>query len=276
MRIFPFVKKYYSIENAKFLIISIPYEGYVNTRLGSFLAPKMIRKYSECIEVYSNYFNRSLEEVSFFDLGDINVNLYYDNDSTILDIYNYLKNVLISRDKNYIFIGGDHSITIASFLAMKNLYKNLVYIHLDAHADCHNEYCGQRFSHASVLRRISESSTSISIGVRTLDDMEKGYFFSNIINIDLNNIDSLGSFVNGYVYLSVDMDFFDPSISFAVSNPNSNGANFVHYIKILEILSNFKVVGFDVVEVNPTLDYPSYKTCILASEVIREFILSKK
>lgn len=276
MRLFPFVRRYTSIDQSKYLIVSIPYEGYVNTRIGSFYAPKFIREYSECIESYSNYFNRSLEDVTYFDLGSIVVNLYYDNDNTILEIYKSIRNIVMNKDKRYIFIGGDHSITIPCFWAIKSLYKEVIYIHLDAHADCHNIYHNQKYSHASVLRRISEESLSISIGVRTLDESERGYFFSNVINIDLNNIDSLKDYVRGYIYLSVDVDFFDPSLSPAVSNPISDGARFEHYLKILEILSSEKVVGFDVVEVNPLIDFPSYKTCILASELIKEFILSCK
>ncbi|MCX7758760.1 MAG: agmatinase [bacterium] len=274
MRIFPFIKAYNSIEQSKYLVVSIPYEGYVNTRLGTFIAPKAIRKYSECIESYSNYFNKSLEDISFFDLGDMKIDFIYDNDNTILEIYKYLKSVVINKDKKYVFIGGDHSITIPCFWAIKNIYKNVIYIHLDAHADCHNVYHNQKYSHASVLRRISEENVSISVGVRTLDDAERGYFFSNIINIDLNNIGSLKDYLKGYIYLSVDVDFFDPSIAPAVSNPNSSGAKFEDYIKILEVLSSENIVGFDIVEVNPVLDYPSFTTCILACELLREFLLS--
>ncbi|MEN3015391.1 MAG: agmatinase [bacterium] len=274
MRIFPFVKNYSSIENSDFLIVSIPYEGYVNTRLGCFYAPYYIRKYSECVESYSNYFNRSLEDVKFFDIGDIKIDFWYDNDNTVLEIYNYLRSVVISKSKRYVFIGGDHSITIAAFGAVRNLYKSLVYVHLDAHADCHNIYVGQKYSHANVLRRISEECLSVSVGVRTLDDSEKGYFFSNVVSLDLKNYHVIKDYVKGYIYLSVDVDFFDPSICPAVSNPISGGATFLDYIKILELLSSEKVVAFDIVEVNPILDHPSYNTCIVASEIIREFILS--
>jgi len=192
-----------------------------------------------------------------------------------MEIYNLLKRIVINKRKKYIFIGGDHSITIASFLAIKSIYKNVVYVHLDAHADCHDVYKNQKFSHASVLRRISEESKAIAIGVRTFDDNERSYFFSKIISIDLKNIDLLKDYIESYIYLSVDIDFFDPSIANAVSNPNSEGAKFEDYIKILEIISFDRIVGFDVVEVNPILDYPSFKTSILASEVIREFMLSR-
>ena len=276
MRIFPFVRNYYSLNESKIVILSIPYEGYVNSRLGSFMAPEFIRKYSECVEIYSNYFNDSLENSKFFDLGDIKVNLKYDNDNTILEIYNYLKSVVIDRNKKYVFVGGDHSITIAAFWAVKNLYKNLTYIHLDAHADCHDIYLKQKYSHANVLRRISEENNTISIGVRTLDDKEKGYFFSNIINIDIDKISFLDDYIKSYVYLSVDVDFFDPSICKAVSNPVSNGGFITDYIKILQNISPGRIVGFDLVEVNPALDYPSFSTSIFASELIREFIIYSK
>lgn len=276
MRIFPFVKNFYSIDIADFIIVSIPYEGYVNSRLGTFLAPNKIRQYSETVEAYSNHFNKSLENVRFFDLGNLKINLSYDNDSTILEIFNSLKSIVIDNKKRYVFIGGDHSITIASFLAIKNLFKNITYIHLDAHADCHNIYCGQKYSHANVLRRISEENKSISVGVRTFDDSERGYFFSNIINLDIDKSTLIKDYIKGYVYLSVDIDFFDPSISGAVSNPVAGGANFKDYIRILESIPFERIVGFDVVEVNPILDFPSFQTSILASEVIKEFLLAGK
>jgi agmatinase len=274
MRLFPFVKRFTSIDDSDFLIVSIPYEGYVNSRLGTFLAPRFIRTFSDCIETYSNYFNKSLEDIKFFDLGDLYVDYSYDNDSTVLNLYNLLKKVVIGK-KRYVFIGGDHSITIPSFLAIKDLYKSVTYVHLDSHADCHDVYINQRYCHANVLRRISEEVNSIAVGVRTFDDSEKSYFFSKIINIDLNNIHLLKDYIDGYVYLSVDIDFFDPSIVEAVSNPNSSGANFEDYINILRLISVDRIVGFDVVEVNPVLDYPSFKSSIFASELIREFLLSR-
>ncbi|MFN3995696.1 MAG: agmatinase [bacterium] len=276
MRIFPFVRNFYSIDEANYVIISIPYEGYANSRLGTFWAPQKIRQYSEVIEAYSNYFNKSLENVKFFDVGNIKIDFSYDNDNTIIEIYNSLKRVVIDKNKKYIFIGGDHSVTIASFWAVRDLFKNVSYIHLDAHADCHNLYHNQKYSHANVLRRISEVSNSIAVGVRTFDESERAYFFSNTISLDLDKIDFIKDYVRGYVYLSVDVDFFDPCFCGAVSNPVSNGASFQDFIKILQVLPVENIVGFDVVEVNPILDFPSYKTSIFASEIIREFILAGK
>jgi agmatinase len=279
MRIFPFLRNYTNLEQSKYLVIGIPYEGYVNSRLGTFKAPYYIRAYSELIETFSFYFSKSLEETDLFDIGDIFIKLDYNNDKTVYNIYKNLKNILIDTKKIYVFIGGDHSITIATFLAIKDIFKDLIYIHLDAHADCHDKYLNQIYSHANVVRRISEYTNNIiSIGVRTLDDFEKGFFFSNIINIDLSNIISLKNILNSisskYIYLSLDIDFFDPCVAGAVSNPVHDGANFKHFIEILRILSEYNVVAFDVVEINPYLDYPNYKTSVLAAQAIKEFIIS--
>ena len=279
MKIFPFLRNYTTLEQSKYVIVGIPYEGYVNSRLGSFKAPYYIRTYSELIENFSFYFSKSLEEIDLFDLGDIFIKLYENNDKTVYSIYKILKSILIDIKKRYVFIGGDHSITIASFLAVKDIFKDLIYIHLDAHADCHDKYLDQLYSHANVVRRISEYTNNIiSIGVRTLDDFEKGFFFSNIINIEISNIsylrDVLNSLNGKYIYLSLDMDFFDPCIAGAVSNPIPNGATFKDFIQILRILSEYIVVAFDVVELNPYLDYPKYNTSVLAAESIKEFIIS--
>jgi len=279
MRIFPFLRNYTNLEQAKYLIIGIPYEGYVNSRLGTFKAPFYIRTYSELIENFSFYFSKSLEEVDIFDVGDIFVKLDENNDKTVYNIYKNLRSVIIDIKKRYIFIGGDHSITIPTFLAIKDVFKDLIYIHLDAHADCHDKYLDQIYSHANVVRRISEYTNNIiSIGVRTLDDFEKGFFFSNVINIDLSNISYLKQVLENikskYIYLSLDIDFFDPSIACAVSNPVYDGADFKHFIEILRILSEYMVIAFDVVEVNPYLDSPSYSTSTLAAHAIKEFIIS--
>jgi agmatinase len=279
MRIFPFLRNYTNLEQAKYLIIGIPYEGYVNSRLGTFKAPSYIRTYSELIENFSFYFSKSLEEVDLFDIGDIFVKLDENNDKTVYNIYKNLRSVIIDIKKRYIFIGGDHSITIPAFLAIKDVFKDLIYIHLDAHADCHDKYLDQIYSHANVVRRISEYTNNIiSIGVRTLDDFEKGFFFSNVINIDLSNISYLKKILENikskYIYLSLDIDFFDPSIACAVSNPVYDGADFKHFIEILRILSEYMVIAFDVVEVNPYLDSPSYITSTLAAHAIKEFIIS--
>ncbi|MCX7870070.1 MAG: agmatinase [bacterium] len=279
MHIFPFLRNYSNLEQSNYLIIGIPYEGYINSRLGSFKAPYYIRNYSELIETFSFYFSKSLEEINLFDLGDIFIKLDENNDKTVHNIYKNLKNVLIDIKKRYIFLGGDHSVTIATFLAIKDIFKDVAYIHLDAHADCHDKYLNQIYSHANVLRRISEHTNNIiSIGVRTLDDFEKGFFFSNVINIDLANInylkEALKNLNSKYIYLSLDIDFFDPSIAPAVSNPVYDGASFSDFINILRILSEYMVIAFDVVEVNPFLDYPKYNTAVLAAQAIKEFIIS--
>lgn len=268
-----------------YVIFSIPYDKTSTFRKGSKKAPTEIRKASWNYETYNMFTDVDLKNLKIHDYGDLIV----DN----MDSENIVENIKKFYDKIYkdkkfpIMIGGEHSLTIGAVQSLPNDTAVLV---LDAHLDFREDYQNDKYNHACVNRRIVEhvgvENTAI-LGVRStekkeLKDAEKQkLFFINIFEINekglsncLNNLSK--KFKNKKIYLSVDMDVFDPAYAPGVGTPEPFGITSFDFLQILNVFKK-QIVGFDVVEVNPKYD-PSSLTSLLAAKMIRILIgeISKK
>ena len=181
-------------------------------------------------------------------------------------------------------MGGEHSLTIASLNALSKIYNvsDITIIHIDAHRDIINTYQGEKYSHATVLRRIYDLNPKeiIQIGIRS-ESEEENDFIKNSNNIktftpsdlkkDFSILNDYLKSINGPIYLTIDMDGLDPSIAPSVGNPTHNGLNANEVNQILEIITEKNVIGFDLMEVatNKLGDI----TAVLAAKFILDFLL---
>ncbi len=271
----------YSDEKASFNIIGIPLENSVTYRPGTRFAPRSIREASCNIEFYSIYNDRDVEDLLFNDIGDIIV-VPGDNTKSLQRIERVSRELLeLYPNKIPIYIGGEHTLTYAT----TKPYNDVGVIVFDAHADLRSEYQGYSFGHASVLRRIVERYDSdwkpLIVGVRALSKEEVEFIKS--VNIPvvktkdilfdmrkaLRMIDEYTSTYNR-IYLSIDMDVFDPAYAPGVSNPEPIGISPLDLLRIVgEIVSRSSIVGIDIVEVNPISDVNDV-TSLLAAKIIVE------
>ncbi len=268
-----------SYENAEFVIFGAPFDGTSCFRSGSRGAPLAIRKASYNFELYYPAYDIDLGDISFCDLGDIDVSTLVDE--TLAFIQSEMKRI-IGDGKTPIMIGGEHSLTCACVRAFSDV--NVVV--LDAHLDLRDEYAGTRQSHACVSRRIldrvgveSYASLGIRSGAREEYDFAKQNgvrFYSatqvqseGVVNITQDLIKYLGK---GKIYLSIDMDVIDPAYAPAVGTPEPFGLTPDDIRYILQALAP-RVVGFDLVEISP--DYDHGQTSLLGAKLIREFIVVK-
>jgi Arginase/agmatinase/formimionoglutamate hydrolase, arginase family len=163
-----------------------------------------------------------------------------------------------------IIIGGEHTVTLGSIKTLKEFYENLKILHLDAHLDLRDEYLGCKISHATVIRRIYEMGIPIlSVGVRTLCKEE--YEFIKKVNFPLlwmkdlkenrdKSLKTIEDFIKeGNIYLSLDMDVFDPSLAPGVGTPEPGGMSWYEFLQILKLVVRYNLVGMDIVEVKPSL-----------------------
>jgi len=155
-------------------------------------------------------------------------------------------------------LGGDHSITLGAVQALSSHYGKLSVLQLDAHADLRDEYQGTRWSHACVGRRIGELARLTQIGLRSLSREEAEFLKSSDITAiyahELSQgavervIDDLGD----PVYLTLDMDVFDPALVPAVGTPEPGGLGWPVVLAILKrVFKTHRVVGCDIVELAP-------------------------
>ncbi len=162
-------------------------------------------------------------------------------------------------------LGGEHSLTLGAVQALNELNPGFSILHLDAHADLRNSYGGSRFSHACVMRRIRELGLPlVSVGVRSLSEEEADYVASEgVLLYPAREYDGRGypwpaiaAALADRVYISVDMDVFDPSEVPGVGTPEPGGLRWYQALDLFRSLAEVgkSVVGIDLVELCPQRD----------------------
>ncbi len=283
-------------KSKKWGIIGVPFDSTCSYHHGSRYAPTIIREASFGLEQYNCEFNKLLDG-EFYDCGDLNV--VHGNCKKTCEILEDSVNELIKSNIKPIIIGGEHSVSLGSIKALSNLEESddlsdITVIHLDAHRDIIDEYIGEKYSHATIMKRVYDLNPKelIQIGIRSFSLEEKDFvennngitsFYAKDIknhNIHLNEdvstfedlLSELAS-IEGKVYISIDMDVFDPSIAPSVGNPTPNGLFLNDVQSIFESLScneKIDIIGFDLVEL--ASDRLGDVSAVLAAKVIYDFL----
>ena len=264
------------IENS-FGIIGVPFDSTTSYHSGSRLGPIVVREASFGFEKYNTVFNKDLT-TSFYDFGDVNV--IPGNCQKTCEIVEETVNELLDLNIKPIIIGGEHSASIGAIKALIEKYGKLTVIHLDAHRDLAFDFIGEKYSHATVMRRAHEMGVNlIQIGIRSASNDEEEfvkstYNIQTFKNKDVHkHMDAIEYYlvnVDGPIYISIDMDVVDPSIAPNVGNPTPGGLFISEMETILQTLSHKNVVGFDVVET--ASDRLGDNTAVVAAKLIYDFL----
>jgi agmatinase len=166
---------------------------------------------------------------------------------------------LIKQAKFLAMLGGEHSLSLGIVQALKEKTQGLCVLQLDAHADLRDEYLGTKYSHACVMRRVMEICPVVQVGIRSLSWEEQQFLTQNnmhpffaISNSGLASPEQIIASLNDDVYLSIDLDVFDPSIMSAVGTPEPGGMQWHEILNLLRLVALHKrVIGFDLVELCP-------------------------
>ncbi len=260
-----------SFEEAYFVILGVPFDGTCSHRKGARSAPKTVREESYSFETYLFEHDIDLEDVPFHDMGDI---VCESLDDMIGGVGNAVGEI-VKAEKFPILIGGEHSITPP---AIRKLGEVGVII-LDAHLDFRNEYLDEPDGHACVSRRVVDLvgvENILTIGVRSMERKEKeesealGLRYIDAFKLkEMGMKKALENLEWERIYLSLDMDFFDPSFAPGVGNPEFFGFSPEEVKECMNIFGD-KLVGFDVTETCPPFD--NGNTSSLAARMIREVL----
>jgi agmatinase len=167
---------------------------------------------------------------------------------------------LVEKGKFPVVLGGEHSVSVGAIEAMAGRYENLTVLQLDAHADLRDEYEGSRYNHACVMARAKEHCSIVQVGIRSMDACEKGnmdagrvFFAHDICNSDDRNwIERAVSLLSENVYLTIDLDVFDPSVMPATGTPEPGGMGWYDVTALVKAVCRSRhLVGFDIVELCP-------------------------
>lgn len=243
-------------EKAKIVIIPVPYEATTSYLKGTRKGPKAILEASGQIEeIWGESFPSRIEkEKLIFTTKEIE--LTSEPKEAILKLSEILKPIF-KKEKTPFILGGEHTITLAGIMAAKEKYKDLSVLQLDAHPDLRDEYKGEKFSHASIIRRVREMEIPVvAAGIRSIDcdvaEFIKREKIKNLFFAPKNPVNKILSSLSKNIYLTFDFDFFDPSIMPSVGTPQPGGYFWQETIDFLEKVCKIKnIVSADFVEFCP-------------------------
>jgi agmatinase len=184
----------------------------------------------------------------------------------------------LEDDKFVVTLGGEHSVTIGAAQAFTEKFPGLSVLQIDAHTDLRQEYEGSRFNHACVMARVREWCPIVQVGIRSMDIVEKPYaardrifLAKDIVGGQSGWIDDVIDKLSYYVYVTIDLDGFDPSIMPATGTPEPGGLGYYDVINLMrKLIVEKKLVGFDVVELCPIQDNKA--SDFLASKLIYQLL----
>lgn len=266
-----------SLEESDIVLFGAPYDGTSSFRPGSRFASSRIRIDSYGIETYSPYLDRDLQDKKIHDAGDLSFS--FGNRELVLSTIKEYSQEIIQKGKKPLMIGGEHLVTLPTVEAIYEKYPDIVIVHLDAHTDLRNDYLGEKFSHATVIKNCWDflgDGRIFQFGIRSGLKEEfqwaaEGHTFLNKFGYDKLD-EAIEMIKDKPVYLTIDLDVLDPSIFPGTGTPEPGGITFKDLMVILNKLSVLNIVGADVVELAPDYDPTGVSTAV-ASKVLREVML---
>jgi agmatinase len=266
-------------ESSKAVIYGMPMDYTVSFRPGSRFGPARIREVSIGLEEYSPYLDKSLDEMTYFDAGDLM--LPFGNAARSLEIIGDYVRGLLNDNKFPLGLGGEHLVSWPVFREMYAKYPDLAIVHFDAHADLREQYEGEPLSHSTPLRKAAGLIGGRNIyqfGIRSGSREEFQYARENINFHPFEVLEPLKKVLPELagrpIYLTIDIDVLDPSCAPGTGTAEAGGITSKELLGAIHAMAaaDLNVVGADVVEVAPAYD-PTEQTQIVAAKLIREILL---
>jgi agmatinase len=247
---------YADYDQASAVILPVPFDKTSTWQKGADKGPAAIIEASRYLELYDIETDSEVFRKGIFTARPLNAGssalLLKKADSAVS---HYLKD-----NKLVVTLGGDHSVSIGVLKAYADRFRDLSILHLDAHADSRESYEGSPYNHACVIARAREFTKNIvSVGIRSMDASErpgivrkKIFFAHDIYNSD-KWINKAVSELSSSVYITIDLDVFDPGIMPSTGTPEPGGLGWYQVMRLLAAVATSKrIVGFDVVELCPS------------------------
>ena len=248
-------EEYSTLEQAEIVILPVPYDRTSTWLKGADKGPEAIIESSAHMELYDIETDSEVYRKGIFTAEPIDEKELPEN--MVPAVRENVKHY-IDNGKFIVVIGGEHSVSIGSVMAHIEKNKDATVLQLDAHSDLRDEYKGSGYNHACVMARIAELCPIVQVGIRSMDisekaTLEKGrIFFAKDIHRDKGWIEKVISGLSEKVYITIDLDVFDPSIMPSTGTPEPGGLLWYDVLELLKaVFDDKEVVGFDVVELCP-------------------------
>jgi agmatinase len=268
--------------NKKENVVVIPFglEKTVSYGSGTRNGPREIIKASHQVEL----FDEDLNKEPYKHIG-IKTLKPFPIKKNIVDALKQIENVnklLLDKKKFPLILGGEHSLTPGAIRPFIKKFGKICLLHFDAHADLRNSYNGNKFSHASAIRRCLDNKkvSVISFGIRNISSTEMSFLNKNKSRISIFwakdkskwNLDKFKKLIkNKKVYLTFDLDGLDSSLMPATGTPEPGGLFWDETINIIKMAAKYSyIVGADVNELSPIKGFDTYN--FLAAKLVYKII----
>lgn len=267
-----------SYEHADIVVFGAPYDETVTFKSGAVDGPAAIRQCFYGVESFSPYQNCDLSDVRLYDAGDIN--LQTASPEYMVDLVEETVDDILADGKIPFMLGGEHLVTLGAVRAVCKKYNDLHIVHFDAHADLAEQYDGQLYSHACIMKRCYDLLGDKRIwqfGIRSMSKGEFDFIKDKHVTtemFDVKNVSKMQFSKKAPVYLTVDLDVLNPSEFPGTGTQEAGGISFNQLLKSLKyVFQHYNVVGVDNVELAPTID-PTGKSTMLACKLLREELIA--
>ena len=256
-------------------LFGVPYDGTTSFRPGTRFGPAAIREVSQGLETYCPQLDLDLEDLAYADLGAVDIP--FGAPEPVVNAVQRATTAVLDLGLNPLMLGGEHSISSGAVAAVANQHPDLVLVQLDAHADLREEWLGARHSHACAMRRCLEvlpSQTLFQLAIRSgtreefTELQESGRLMPSIDALQ----QALAPLKGKPIYLTVDLDWFDPAVLPGTGTPEPGGFLWRDFAAVVDVLRGHRLVAADVVELAPQLDNSGVSS-VLAAKVTRSLIL---
>jgi len=251
--------KYARIDEAKVVLIPVPYDGTSTWQKGADKGPEAFLNASENMELFDIETRSEVYKKGIYLAPPVTENT--SPEKMVEAVYKTTKNY-IKQEKFVTLFGGEHSISIGSIKAFQESFPDLTVVQLDAHADLRPEYEGSKCNHACAMHEASKNTNLLQVGIRSMDISENEHMDENQVYFahDLYEewqVDAIGQMTPN-VFITIDLDAFDPSILPSTGTPEPGGLFWYETLEFLKMMFKKKnVVGFDIVELCPNKDEKS-------------------
>jgi agmatinase len=243
------------LDNSQILLQPIPYDGTSTWGKGADKGFDAFMQASEHMEIYDIETDSTVCEKGIHTLEPIKD--FSSPEKMVLATYKQTKK-LLETGKFLTFFGGEHSVSIGVIRAFIEKYPDISVLQLDAHTDLRPTYMGSPYNHACALHEASHRTNLVQVGIRSMDTVELEYFdpskcfFARDIHDSSSWMDDAIQLLSDKVYITLDLDVFDPAVMPATGTPEPGGMDWYTVTKFLRsVFSGREVLGFDIVELAP-------------------------
>jgi len=246
----------FDYHNSRIVVLPVPYDETSTWMKGADKGPDAILEASVNLEFYDIETRSEVFRNGIFTLEPLLEKRT--PEALVNSVYDKVQ-LLLSEGKFPVIIGGNHTVSIGAVMAFARSIENISVLQLDAHSDLRQSYEGSSYNHACTMARAKEEAPVVQVGIRSMsaDELELAghdrIFYAHDLFYDKGLYSRALDLLTENVYITIDLDVFDPSLVPSTGTPEPGGPAYFEIMHFLRnVVKSRNVVGFDVVELCPS------------------------